>query len=307
MEKSEVFSCLQKEFKKQKQKIVSLLLKAIDKSVKLNNQDSQNKEKITNIISKYQDRMQVYFKKINMIFEDTMGILKNAKKLELELKRRVKEAEEQNQFWEKTNEDLEIKLNEANFQKSEFEQKYQKAVQNESKKDLEIQKRQNLIFSKESEILAKNEKISLLLNQISNNKEKVKMMEDETRMVKEKQKETAKDLKSFERKTHLNMQKTDLQIVQLEVENEELRRKLQTKEEEKQELKSEIKEMQWKLDNKELHLKAALSKNGIGDNESVFNPSVCSLKNKSEFLGEFSKKEAQISSDGRSGGRFCNF
>jgi chromosome segregation ATPase len=215
----------------------------------------------------------------------------------LELKRTIKEKDEQNKFWEKTNEDLESKLQEVNFQKSDLEIKYNEVLKNQKRNLLEIQEKQNIIFTKENEILKKNEKIKSLLNQINTDKEKVKMMEDQTRMVKEQQKETVQDLKSFERKTHINMQKIDIKIIQMEVENEELKEKLKKKEQEKLDLKNDIKELQWRLDNKELQLNAALDKNGITENESIFMPSEYS-RNKSTFNPEFSKKEIQISSDG---------
>ena len=106
-------------------------------------------------------------------------------------------------------------------------------------------------------------------------------MEDQNIMVKQIQKETVKDLKHFKDQNKEDQKNVNKKFEELKKENINLMMKLENKDKANETLQNELNEVLLKMENKEIQLKAALGKNAVDENESIFLQSISTTKQKS--------------------------
>lgn len=253
--------------------------KGIEKAFEINEEkhkdDQSNRVKL---ISNFEECFNANMHKMESIFDQCMNMLNSANHHQQSLKLLIKEKENQNKFWEKTNEDIEHKLNEVDFQKTDLEEQCRKMVRQEAEFKNELKRRDTVVLEKENEIFLKEKEIEKLQRWIKESNERVTLMEDETKMVKQKQKETVENLKIVKEENNIEIRNIDRECLHLKETNNFLQKQLDKELNEKKILYQELRDMQLKIESKEIELKAALGKNGNCDLGSDFQQSTKTLK-----------------------------
>lgn len=250
------------------------------------------------LISEYQEGFAGKMKKIEEVFEKCMTMLQSAQQNQNSLQNLIKEKESQNKFWEQTNEDIEIKLDEMGHQKSNLEEQCQEMGRKGQEFEKELKKREAEVLEKENEIFKKNAEINRLKKWIKESQEKVSLMEDQTQMAQQKQRETVEDFRNLAEQNTRQIQNIDRECINLQKTNEILNQKLAQELKDKQVLQGEMEEMKVILQRKEEELKAALGKNGFSEIQSGVDESIQSLEQVSMIqVFPFKRGEKTLSPD----------
>jgi hypothetical protein len=231
---------LKEEFNKQKSKLNILSVKGLEKTAFLNNDEKKEEKDKIKVISKVQNYMKDSILKVDKIFKESLEMLKFSQLKEEELKQKILEKEKQNQFWEKTNEEIEMKLNEMDIKNIELERELNDLKNQQSKTDRILKKREDEILQRENELQAKQDEIVNLQVNMKQSNLDLRFMEDQKSMAEKIKDFTKEELKKTEEENKINQLSAKKMISSLNQEKEKLKEELEIMRQSKRELENEL-------------------------------------------------------------------
>lgn len=233
---------LSERFERRKSKLKLISIRGLEKTAfaGLKKGDKQDEVRKIQTISKVQKYVQEGLARMENIFRESLELIKLARLSEEDLRNKLSEQEQQNRFWERTNEQIEAKLDEAESRRRELAREVRELHQKNQRNQKWLEERENQLMAREEDLRRRDQEIGWLRSTMRQSTLDLEEVEKEKQMLENLKKERLAEMQEKERKNRFEIERAQTTILRLESSNKILEEELGSVRKNQKQLEEEL-------------------------------------------------------------------